>query len=202
MPLPIPVGGHRSLGGRLPRAHDRQLRGNAGVLPGSLLDHRPLYLFQSSRSTRAMSRTSRAWAIRSMAASRRTVTYPPPKSPAPTATRRHRLQPDQPNARTSTQFKTQRPTFADQDLERRLEEKGVAITGRRRERVVLVQAAGQLRPDAAADRRLRLDQSPRRGGSRGRALRPRPQPRQALQRRCSRRSPSTTSRGSTRPRTS
>ena len=35
--------------------------------------------------------------------------------------------PDQPKPRTSMQFKTQRPAFADQDLERRLEEKGVVI---------------------------------------------------------------------------
>jgi cell division protease FtsH len=33
----------------------------------------------------------------------------------------------QPKARTSMQFKTQRPAFADQDLERRLDEKGVVI---------------------------------------------------------------------------
>ena len=59
------------------------------------------------------------------------------------------------------QFKTQRPTFADQDLERRLEEKGVVDRGRRRERFVLVQAARRLRSHPAADRRLCLDQSPR-----------------------------------------
>ena len=53
------------------------------------------------------------------------VTYPPPKAGTP-AGQAH--SPDQPDARTSTEFKTQRPIFADQDLERRLEDKGVAIT--------------------------------------------------------------------------
>jgi cell division protease FtsH len=53
------------------------------------------------------------------------VTYPPAtagakpgQSPAP----------DQPAARTAGEFKTERPAFADADLERRLEEKGVVIT--------------------------------------------------------------------------
>ena len=53
------------------------------------------------------------------------VTYPPPKAGTP-AGQPH--SPDQSEARTSTEFKTQRPIFADQDLERRLAEKGVAIT--------------------------------------------------------------------------
>jgi cell division protease FtsH len=56
-----------------------------------------------------------------------TVTYPLEQSPAPTATTTASPPADRSNARTSMQFKTQRPTFADQDLERRLEEKGVAI---------------------------------------------------------------------------
>ena len=53
------------------------------------------------------------------------VTYPPPNAGAP-ADQAH--SPDHPDARTSTEFKTQRPIFADQDLERRLADKGVAIT--------------------------------------------------------------------------
>ena len=53
------------------------------------------------------------------------VTYPPPKAGTP-AGQAH--SPDQPDARTSTEFKTQRPIFADQDLERRLADQGVAVT--------------------------------------------------------------------------
>src|SRR6476659_6268166 len=53
------------------------------------------------------------------------VTYPPPKAGTPPG---QPHSPDQPGARTSTEFKTQRPIFADQDLERRLAEKGVPIT--------------------------------------------------------------------------
>jgi cell division protease FtsH len=56
-----------------------------------------------------------------------TVTYPLEQTPAPTATTTASPPADRSNARTSMQFRTQRPTFADQDLERRLEEKGVAI---------------------------------------------------------------------------
>jgi cell division protease FtsH len=56
-----------------------------------------------------------------------TVTYPLEQSPAPATSTPASPPAVRPNARTSTQFKTQRPTFADQDLERRLEEKGVAI---------------------------------------------------------------------------
>lgn len=56
-----------------------------------------------------------------------TATYPPEPSPAPTANTPASPPADRSKARTSMQFKTQRPTFADQDLERRLEEKGVVI---------------------------------------------------------------------------
>ena len=56
-----------------------------------------------------------------------TVTYPLEQSPAPTANTTASPPADRSNARTSMLFKTQRPTFADQDLERRLEEKGVVI---------------------------------------------------------------------------
>jgi cell division protease FtsH len=56
-----------------------------------------------------------------------TVTYPLEQSPAPTANKTASPPAVRSNARTSMHFKTQRPTFADQDLERRLEEKGVAI---------------------------------------------------------------------------
>jgi len=47
------------------------------------------------------------------------TTYPPQGSRAPAA--------DAPKTRTSIQFRTQRPTFADQDLEKRLDDKGVVI---------------------------------------------------------------------------
>jgi cell division protease FtsH len=56
-----------------------------------------------------------------------TVTYPLEQSPAPTANTTASPPADRSIARSSMQFRTQRPTFADQDLERRLEEKGVAI---------------------------------------------------------------------------
>jgi cell division protease FtsH len=55
------------------------------------------------------------------------VTYPVPMSQPPPANAPASPPADQPKARTSMQFKTQRPAFADQDLERRLEEKGVVI---------------------------------------------------------------------------
>jgi cell division protease FtsH len=56
------------------------------------------------------------------------VTYPPQNAQAPSATAPAASPPaGQPQARTSIQFKTQRPAFADQDLERRLEEKAVII---------------------------------------------------------------------------
>jgi cell division protease FtsH len=47
------------------------------------------------------------------------TTYPPQGPKAPEA--------DAPKPRTSMQFRTQRPAFADQELERRLDEKGVVI---------------------------------------------------------------------------
>jgi cell division protease FtsH len=47
------------------------------------------------------------------------TTYPPPGSGAPAA--------GAPKARASMQFRTERPAFADQDLERRLTDKGVVI---------------------------------------------------------------------------
>jgi cell division protease FtsH len=56
-----------------------------------------------------------------------TVTYPVEKSPAPAANPPASPPANRSTARTSMLFKTQRPTFADQDLERRLEEKGVVI---------------------------------------------------------------------------
>jgi cell division protease FtsH len=55
------------------------------------------------------------------------VTYPPQKSPAPTGNAPAQPSADQPKARTSMQFKTRRPVFADQDLEKRLEAHGVVI---------------------------------------------------------------------------
>src|SRR4051794_30155822 len=54
-----------------------------------------------------------------------TVTYPVEQSPPATSNTPASPPGDRSKARTSTEFKTQRPTFADQDLERRLEEKGV-----------------------------------------------------------------------------
>jgi cell division protease FtsH len=61
------------------------------------------------------------------------TTYPPPAPPAspgsPAAPGTAQASPaaGQPKSRESMQFKTQRPAFADQDLERRLDEKGVII---------------------------------------------------------------------------
>ncbi len=55
------------------------------------------------------------------------TTYPPPASPGATGTPPASSAAVQPKARASMQFKTQRPAFADQDLERRLDEKGVII---------------------------------------------------------------------------
>jgi len=52
------------------------------------------------------------------------VTYPPQ---APAVIPPASPQPNQPKPRTSAQFVTQRPVFADQDLERRLDETGVMI---------------------------------------------------------------------------
>jgi cell division protease FtsH len=53
------------------------------------------------------------------------VTYPPESAPAAGAPAASPV--EQPKARTALQFRTQRPAFADQDLERRLDEKGVVI---------------------------------------------------------------------------
>ena len=50
---------------------------------------------------------------------RKKTAYPPPKAGAPASAG--------PKARESMEFRTQRPAFADQDLEKRLEEKGVVI---------------------------------------------------------------------------
>ena len=55
------------------------------------------------------------------------VTYPPQKSEAPTGNAPAPPSADQPKSRTSMQFKTRRPAFADQDLEKRLEDQGVVI---------------------------------------------------------------------------
>src|SRR3954453_5113581 len=54
-----------------------------------------------------------------------TVTSPVEQPPPATSNTPASPPGDRSKARTSTEFKTQRPTFADQDLERRLEEKGV-----------------------------------------------------------------------------
>jgi cell division protease FtsH len=55
------------------------------------------------------------------------VTYPPPKSDAPTGNAPAPPSAGQPKSRISMQFKTRRPAFADQDLEKRLEDQGVVI---------------------------------------------------------------------------
>ena len=110
------------------------------------------------------------------------VTYPPEHVADAGAERAGLALLRPPEPRTSKRFETQRPAFADPGLETLLEEKGVVIEARDESGLVLVQAARRLRPHAAADRRLRLAEPPRRGGGRRRAVRPRPQPRQALQR--------------------
>jgi cell division protease FtsH len=53
--------------------------------------------------------------------------YPPPVSPGAPGTAAASPAAGQATPRESMQFKTQRPAFADQDLERRLDEKGVII---------------------------------------------------------------------------
>ena len=130
-------------------------------------------------------------------------TYPAPAAPprAPSTTRRRR-QGQPARAPQPDEFKTQRPAFADQDLETRLEAQGRRHRGGRRERLVHVHPAGQLRSDAAADRRLHLDQPPHRRRGRGRSLRPRAQPGQALQRRAADGHLRRRGRASTKPRTS
>jgi cell division protease FtsH len=55
------------------------------------------------------------------------TTYPPPAPAAAPGAAPASPAAGQAKARTSLQFKTQRPAFADQDLERRLDEKGVII---------------------------------------------------------------------------
>ena len=55
------------------------------------------------------------------------VTYAPQKSQAPGGNPSARPSADQSKTRTSMQFKTRLPAFADQDLEKRLEDQGVVI---------------------------------------------------------------------------
>ena len=55
------------------------------------------------------------------------VTYPAQESPSAERQRTGAASADQPKPRTSKRFKTQRPAFADPGLERLLEEKGVVI---------------------------------------------------------------------------
>ncbi len=55
------------------------------------------------------------------------TTYPPPAPPLAPGKAAASPAAGEPKARESMQFKTQRPAFADQDLERRLDEKGVII---------------------------------------------------------------------------
>jgi cell division protease FtsH len=56
-----------------------------------------------------------------------TVVYPPQPSPGTPATTPASPPGDQPEVRNLMEFQTQRPVFADQDLERRLDEHGVVI---------------------------------------------------------------------------
>ena len=173
--------GGRSPGGRFPCLHDRQLRGDATVLPGAIFDHHPLYVFQEAgRGGQCRGRHERGRfdpgdvQDEGDVSPSRNRTAPTGNAPAPPSA-------DQPKARTSMQFKTRRPAFADQDLEKRLEDQAVVIKAEDERRPILVQAARRLWSHVAADRRVCLDQSPRRGGGRRRAVRPRSQPRQALQ---------------------
>ena len=55
------------------------------------------------------------------------TTYPAQAAQVPSAAAPAPSPSGQPKARTSTQFRTRRPAFADQDLEKRLDEKGVVI---------------------------------------------------------------------------
>jgi cell division protease FtsH len=104
------------------------------------------------------------------------VTYPLEEPQAPSATAPASRSSDRPAPRTSTEFRTQRPAFADPGLETLLEEKGVVIKA--------------LDESAAPRRRAGVGCS----GSAGAAP--------SATASSSRRSPSTTSPESTRPRTS
>ena len=88
-----------------------------------------------------------------------------------------------PNARTALRFQTLLPAFANPGLETLLEEKGVVINARPLDegRALWQSLLLRLRPHAPPDRGVRLDE-PAHDGQRTRALRARPQPRQALQR--------------------
>ena len=101
--------------------------------------------------------------------------YPPQGAEA--AARRAR-----PKPRASTQFRTQRPAFADQDLERRLDEKGVVIKAVDENASSWFKLVVGFGPTLLLIARVRLAQPPRGGGRRRRAVQPRAQPRQALQR--------------------
>ena len=74
-----------------------------------------------------MSRTSQAVGDSIQGRFKTKVTYPPPKSDVPTGNAPAPPSADQPKSRISMQFKTRRPAFADQDLEKRLEDQGVVI---------------------------------------------------------------------------
>ena len=126
------------------------------------------------------------------------VTYPPPK-----AERRpsQAHSPDQPDARTSTEFKTQRPIFADQDLERRLADQGVAITAVDESASSWLKLLVSFGPTLLLIAAFvwisgALPRRPAAGCSASAGAAP------SGTAKSSRRSPSTTSRGSTRPRTS
>jgi cell division protease FtsH len=101
------------------------------------------------------------------------VTYPPPKPQASPANAAASPAPGQLRAFPSIRFKTQRPIFADQALGRLLEKKSVVIEAVDENGSSWFKLLVGFGPTLLLNRRLRLDQSPRRDVGR-RAVRPGP----------------------------
>ena len=105
----------------LPHGDDRQLRRDPPLLPGIVVNYRPYTFFkQQVQAGNVENVTSVGDSIRGTFKTE--VTYPPQSSTASPQL------PKPAKGATSTQFKTQRPVFADPGLERLLEEKGVVVT--------------------------------------------------------------------------
>ena len=150
----------------LPRAHDRQLPGNAGVFPGTILDHRALYLLQAA-GRRGQCRGRHQCGRCDPGRFKTEVTYPPPSRGAPSRPGTG-CTVDRPRRRARRRNSRRSGRSSPTRVSRRCSaDKGVVITALDESGLVLVHAAGRLRPHAAADRRLRLDQPPRRGSGGG-----------------------------------
>ena len=163
-----------------PALPDRQLPGDARTVPGAGVDHHPLYVLQAAgRRGECRRRHQHGRCDRGALQDGRHLS---PRDVAGAEPRRTDV-----SVLRSTQG-THRPRVQNTaaglcrlGARNAARGEGGAHRRPRREWLILVQAVGQLRPHAAVDRRVRVDQSP--GGlRRRRAVRPRPQPRQALQR--------------------